>query len=644
MLEAFHFIRPAWLLALLPISGLLWLAWRQRQQSGAWQTLCDPELLPLVVEQPQQARRPGLALLGLGLLFACLALAGPSWQQLPQPVSNNDYARVFVLDLSRSMNAQDLKPSRLQRARYKLRDMLEASENARNALIVFAGAAYTVSPLTSDYRTIENQLPALATDLPPVQGGQISSAIKLAAELLQQGNAEQGEVIVLTDSKPDPAANAAATQLAALGYRLSILGIGTPNGAPIPAAGNSFIKQANGEIALATLNEPLLRELSSAGGGEYIRIRAEQSDIQRLINTDLKAINRQANEEEASRFGDRWDDAGYWLVLLLLPLALLGFRRGWLLCLSAVMLNSAPVSPSYASSSDASAASTSSSASNTTWNSLWRTPRQLGWQALENQQPEAALEHFTQPMERGVAAYRAGDYATAAEAFAAAEGAKAAYNRGNSLSQLGDYDAAIAAYQAALAADPDYDDARHNLALVEQLVEQQKQQQGQSESGEPNQEDSSQDGEQSAGENDSASDSNAGDEANGEESKEQAGDSSTEDSAEQNASAGDASDENGDEENPDEEANSQTTMGEEAADQGDKAEQKTPAQLAAEARQTQEQRQAAEQWLRRIPDDPSGLLRRKFQRQQAESAAEKRRRGLLRGNPNTSDYVGETAW
>ncbi|MEN8261658.1 MAG: VWA domain-containing protein, partial [Pseudomonadota bacterium] len=174
----FHFLRPLWFLAILPLVLLLWFLWRRNRRAGQWATVCDARLLPHILIQRNGRRSPWpLTLFATGGVLAVTALAGPAWEQLPTPVFRTESYLVIALDLSRSMDAADIKPSRLIRARYKLADILELRTEGQTALIVYAAVAFTVPPLTDDTATIASQLPALTTGLVPVQGSHAGRAL-----------------------------------------------------------------------------------------------------------------------------------------------------------------------------------------------------------------------------------------------------------------------------------------------------------------------------------------------------------------------------------------------------------------------------------------------------------------------------------
>ena len=456
-----HLMRPEWLWALIPALVLGLLLWRQRGRSGSWNSVIAPHLLPYLVSGGGERRsRNLLPAVLLGWILAVLAAAGPAWEQLPQPVLQKQDAMVLVLDLSYSMKSGDLAPSRLDRARQKLLDLLSRRQEGQTALIAYAGDAHVVTPLTDDNPTIANLLPALNPDMMPVPGSGPRPALELALGLLQSAGIREGRILLVTDGIEAEQAPELAELLEGTEAQLSILGVGTATGAPIPLPRGGFLKDASGAIVLPGLEEAPLRQLAGATGGQYLALRIDASDLDRLLAEDLLPVSEQTLALE--RTADAWVDRGYLLVLLLLPLALALFRRGWIACLVPLLLLPTPT-PAQAQ----------------VWEKLWRTPDQRAMLALEQGSAEEAAGLFENRDWAGTAAYRGGDYEAAATHFSSGDSADHWYNRGNALARAGQLDEAIEAYRKSLELQPDQADAEQNLALLEQLKQQQEQQQEQ---------------------------------------------------------------------------------------------------------------------------------------------------------------------
>jgi Ca-activated chloride channel family protein len=459
----FHFLRPEWLWLLIPLAVVLWRLARADGGGDAWRGVVDAHLLPrLLTDEGGRGYRLPLMLLGLGWLLGVLALAGPTWERLPQPVYQAQAYRVVALDLSPSMNATDLPPSRLAHARFEVLDLLRKAREGQTALLAYGAEPYVVSPLTSDTATIAAQVPSLETSLLPVQGTRRTDlALDKAGELLRQAGAPDGEAILVTDGLDHPAAALdAARRLWDEGYRVSVLGIGSAKGAPVPVSGGGFLKDAKGAVLLPRLDVQALRTLASTGGGRYVTAGLDDRDIETLIPQSPAGLAGQAEQQDAQ--ADRWREQGPWLLLLLLPLAALAFRRGWLAPLVLVAFLTPPPEAHALG-----------------WKDLWLRPDQQAERLLQKGRTREAAEIFRRPDWRAAAQYEAGDYRQALETLKKVQDARTAYNKGNALAKLGELEQAVEAYDRALEEAPQDEDARHNRDLVKRLLDRKKQQQSQ---------------------------------------------------------------------------------------------------------------------------------------------------------------------
>jgi Ca-activated chloride channel family protein len=580
MLANFHFLRPDWLWA-VPLIGLMTYALARRQLApGSWQRIVDPALAPYILSRTQikgLTYRWWLVLIG-GVL-AITALAGPSWNRVEQPVFRSEQAIVIALDLSRSMDAQDLTPSRLTRARLKILDILEARQSGQTALVVYSSNAFTVTPLTTDADTVAALVNSLSTDIMPSRGSYPVAAIAKSKALLEQAGVAYGEVLLITDGGTSPAAERAAADLQSSGYSLSVLGVGTSEGAPIPRAGGGFVTDRSGNIVVPRIETTALRSLAAAGGGRFAQLSADEEDINTLLSGQVGT----GTASDESLATDQWQEEGPWLLLLLVPMAAMAFRRGLVLVLLLFLLPIAE--PVYAFS----------------WEDLWLTRDQQAQRELEAGNAMEAGELFEDPVWQAVARYRAAEFGPSAAGFAGQEDLDNLYNLGNALARLGEIETAIDAYEQVLEVDPDMEDALYNRDLLKDLLEQSQDSQGGEQGNQENASESGGGAEQSEGQ--SQSDQSGQEGASGDPGEE--GESSVRD--QENASQEDLDAMQAELERAAQEAQQQS---------GEAQEQQGMSQADAEAmRRAQEQRQAMEQWLRRIPNDPGGLLRRKFRYQ-----------------------------
>jgi len=583
MMAEFHFLRPWWL-ALLPLA--LWIAWRVasgRSSQSGWRAVVDKVLQPYVLSDGQgdTERRWPLALALVAAVIAAVALAGPTWERLPVPAYRSDEALVVAMDLSRSMDATDLAPTRLARARLKLLDLLERREGGQTALVVFSSNAFTVTPLTSDTETIGALVNALATEIMPSHGSLLEVGIEKAAGLLRQAGAIQGEILLITDATASPQAFSMVEALRDDGINTNVLAVGTEQGAPIPALGGGFLTDDRGQVVVPQLNADNLERLARAGGGRFARLATGDADLDRLFPDEVVgglAANTGVGDDE--READVWRDQGIWLSLLLLPIVAFGFRRGWIYLLVAGLWLPPPAAHAF------------------DWRDLWLRRDQQGIKAMEREAPAEAAELFDDLEWRGTAHYRAGNYEASAAALAAIDTAEGHYNRGNALARAGQLAEAIDAYDRTLELDPAHEDAEFNRELVAELLEQQQQQQQEQESSDQAEPDEG---------SESQSESDSGDEQQSE------GESQGQNTPEQQPQAANEDQDSGSDPSQSQEESPESESEAEADDEpGEDEQQSLQAAATPEDVEDWADEQAAEQWLRRIPQDPGGLLRRKF--------------------------------
>lgn len=686
-LSTLSLLRPWWLLLLLPLALLWW--WSRRHggvRADAWRTAVDAHLLPHLLIHGAEVRSRSARwvrwLLPLLVSLAVLALAGPSWRTLPVPLEQTEAPLVLAVDLSSSIRTADLKPSRLAQVRAKLRQLIAGREGGQLGLVVFADDAYSAAPITRDAHTLDNMLDALAPEVMPADGHRPDRAIASAADLLAKAGFQGGEILLLTDHA-DARAKTAAEQARARGFRVSALGLGTAAGAPLASA-RGFVTDANGQVRLARLDAPALTALATAGGGRYATLASDASDLQALgvLSANGSGVLRRGSEAGLDVQLSRSDDGYLLLPAVLLLGALAWWRRGdRLLALwpALALTLGAAIGPERALAQPAATPAVAPPTAETTPLPLWQR-----WWQRQDQQARAALEAgdatraralATDAPTRGAAAFQASDFAAAAQAFDDPDDAEALYNRGTALARAGDYEEALKALDAALVKDPQAEDAAFNRQAILDFLERQKQQQQQqqqqsqegeaqdsapqaqaqeqAQSGDPQ---ASQDPPAQSGEGESqagqpGSQENAGSEdsaAQAQQPKPGAGEESPKPGAENDSAGADGA--AGTAEAPDAQAQQEASeAAKQAMQQALESARQDPANTSADAGEAQaqtqppatppmsaaersatEQQQALQQWLRRVPDDPGALLRRKFALEQQRRA----RAGTQRDDPS----------
>ena len=571
----FHFLRPWWLLGLLPLALLIYFWIRRTREQTAWSTAISQPLLEVLLDNKSVATAGRLrATLWLGALIATIGLAGPAWEKLPQPVEQKNDALVIVLDLSLSMFAQDLSPSRLDKARQKIVDALRFREEGSTGLVAYAGDGHAVVPITDDRHTIENLLNALSPAMMPVLGSRPATGLELAQELFRNAGLVEGRILVLTDGIKD-ASEISNFRNAA--FPISIIGIGTESGGTIPInrpkEAPRYLTDEMGRRVIARLNESLLIQAAQQSYGRYSLLTVGDIDLKTTLGTSLPTEDASI---EIEREFDIWMDMGFWLCLPLALLMLASFHRG---LFAALLLTVMLPEPSWAQDNPvdgsmnqvAEAPAAVGNPLSRLWRNLWLRPDQQAYRALQDGDPAAAARMFEDTQWRGSARYRSGDFSGAVSDFAEDSSARGLYNQGNALARLGRYPEAIERYEQVLQENPQQQEAAFNKALLEKLMEQQNQQE-QAEQEQQNQHQQQQSQESQSGDSDEQQ------EQDQQESEEQESEQQPEESEQQS----------------DEETPEQSETEEDSA-------------------QRDEKQEALEQWLRRVPDDPGGLLRRKFQ-------------------------------
>lgn len=598
-LNSFHFLRPYWFFALLPVLILLWRLAKKRSAGASWQNLIHPDLLPLLLlGEEKSAHRFPLVLLTLVWLITVIALAGPVWQQLPQAVKKRMDAQVLVLDLSLSMLATDIAPNRAARAKHKLMDILKYRQEGLTGLVVYSGDAHVVSPLTDDTQTILSLAPSLGPELMSVPGSNAAAALSRALELLQNAQSTEGSILFITDGIEEEQIPLMEQALANTPYRLSLLGVGTAKGAPIKLPGGDYFKDKNHTIVIPTLNRDPLISLCK---GQYSDLSNDDSDIKRLMSTDNTHFKNDQYQETQRQF-DLWQEEGPWLVLLLLPFASLAFRRGWLGLLLLGLLSFSALSPSPAHAME--------------WSELWQTPDQKGQKLYNKGEYESAAKTFNTPEWKASSFYKGGNFEAAYKEFAKKNDADALYNQANAQAKAGQLEAALSLYEKALEMRPDNKDTQFNRDLVKKLLEQQKQNNAQS----PNQDGKQADkpGENSSQQENATRDNaaqNKSSEGNPSEQKTNSDDTQSPSSDQNTADSQKPSEQQNTPSNPKSESSQAETQKEPNPSKSE-SNTKTSSDEKSASEQAdmsaQEKQQELDQWLRRIPDEPGGLLRRKF--------------------------------
>lgn len=636
-LANFHFVRPLWLLAITVLFLVLWLLKKHRFHQSPWQKFLPTHLSGVLVEgatnssvatkQPLQERLFLIKPFIIGLL-SIIALAGPAWQKLPQPVYQTERGSVLIMDMSYSMYATDIKPNRLTRARFKAIDLLNKISDGDVGLIAYAGDAFVISPLTQDIKNIELLLPSLTPEIMPELGANPLAALTLAHEMLINAGHLTGDIYWFTDDVDSNEISDIYDWSAKYGHRLNILGIGSTNGAPIKLPSGELLKDDNGAIVVPRLPTQKLQSLASRGHGNYQMISNGDSDIENLIMTFDAINNNKGQQQESQQTGDQWQEQGAWLLLLVLPLALSYFRRGGAILIVPLTgfpllfsLSLSLVSPtSYADEVEEKESTPAPSFLQKTWQDLWQTKDQQAQQQYNQENYQSAAQQFKNSQWQGSAHYKAGNYQEALDAFTQGEQANSAnslYNQGNALAQMKKYEEAIDAYEQALKENPDLQDAKDNIEKLkqQQKKEQEQDQNDQSEDKKSKDDKSESDKSEDQGDQQQKQDKDSQQQSQDKSDEQQSSEDSANESQpkdEQQEQQKQSESESDKKENENESDQKQEQQAEQDKESTEQNEEKTAAQIAAE-QQAKETTQKHQQLLNKVTDDPYLLLRNKMQ-------------------------------
>jgi Ca-activated chloride channel family protein len=298
MIGDFHFLRPWWLLSLIPVLAIAWAIHRHSDPSRQWRGIVADHLVPYLVRGGESSSRSGPVLLLLaGWILATLILAGPTWKREPSPFADEVAPLAIVIKVTPSMETEDIAPSRLTRSVQKVHDLLARRGASKTALIAYAGTAHVVMPPTADVGIIDNFATSLEPKIMPEEGDVAAEALLLADRSLAAAGG--GSILWITD------------------------GLAPEQQGPVIKWQSSSHTPVR---LLAPLAEesPELTSLHNATTAKIITLAADDSDIDELERASKSA------GPAAGDGGDRWQDSGYWLTPLLAVLILPFFRKGWM--------------------------------------------------------------------------------------------------------------------------------------------------------------------------------------------------------------------------------------------------------------------------------------------------------------------------
>lgn len=561
-----YFFRPLCFFLFIPLGILVFLFLRKGFKKSNWEHFCSPDLIPYILEKGSKNSLKCYLPLFIALCLLIIAMTGPAFEKTKEPLLKTENGFVIALDLSPQMDAADIKPSRLQRAVYKIADLIKHEKEGHKALVVFSKAPYVVTPLTDDGKTILSMLGALQTEIMPEAGHLLEPAIEKSALLLKQAGIEKGSIILFTAELSDKDKEASIKTAKENGVAVFVLGVGKQEAVPIPKKEGGFLKNAKGSVMLTRLAEDNLKELATATGGLYQRLSSDDQDIEAFLYA-LKGSNGKTEDSLDSQ-RQKWHDAGYVFVLFALPLALFVFRRGFFYLLPLFV-------PFMADAAD--------------FDSLWKNRNQQAEELFHQGNYEEAEKLFEDPSWKACTDFRLGKYKESAEGFAKEDSVEALYNSATALAKEKLYQEALEGYKAALQKDPHHEDALYNKKIIEDFLKQNPPQDKKKDSSDKNSSDKKEEPSQEGGED--------------KDKKEESSNQQQEDKAE---------DQEGQKEEQEKLEKEHKEKVDQAIGEQNKKKEEGKEEPSSEEEEESEQAQIDKKWLQKVKDDPGGLLRRKF--------------------------------
>ena len=450
--ENFHFLRPVLLWLFLPLGIILVVSLLGAKEDIKWKKVIAPHLRPYMIKKGSESLKKWMQIfLVLILSMATIGVAGPTWKMSEVPEKKLETPLVIALDLSQSMMATDIQPNRLERAKFKIKDLLVENPKARVALVGFAGSAHTIVPLTRDYKIINTHLDGLSPVTMPYPGTNLEAALQLTDTLTSVTTAT-AKLLLLTDDLDNETFELLQKYVSKGNTIVEIIPVNTKSGADVPAtSGRSLLKDANGNTVRSSLNSEVLNKLSSVENIHVNYLTLDNSDME-LLAKSIRS-NLEFNEENED-IENEWQDEGYWLTIPFAFFVLLWFRRGWVVYSLLILVSLS-----------------SCSKENTSFKDLWVTADYQAQLMSEKGDYEKAAETYKDPLRKGVAYYKSGNYEDAIEAFQKDTTAMGAYNLGLSYYQNGDYAAAELAFGKAIEMDPENESARANQKIAQQIMQ-----------------------------------------------------------------------------------------------------------------------------------------------------------------------------
>ncbi|WP_346859172.1 VWA domain-containing protein [uncultured Draconibacterium sp.] len=434
--DQFHLLRPVWLWGFVVVLVVALIIVFTSREDRKWKKVIAPALQPYMFTKEKRAAVtfPLIAFVLISTI-GILALAGPTWEKVDVPGARSEAVLMIAVDCSLSMMAEDVQPNRLERAKFKIRDLLDANPGSKVSLYAYSGTAHTVVPMCNDYRLITHHLESLSPGIMPVQGTNLELLMQLTDTTLAKVTAPS-TLLLVTDAVDENQALLIEDFVNSSIHRVEVLTLATQQGAQIPKNENKeSVSDRNGNIVVSSLDPNVLFQLQKHKKINVNTLTLDNSDMELIAANVRKNLEYQADDEESD---EQWKDMGFVLLIFLVLLLPFWFRKGWMIQYSFIPI----------------LFFMSSCSGDMSWQNLWYSKDYQGQKLYDAKDYDEAGNTFETEFYKGVAYYKAGNFDAAAQAFEKDSSANSLFNLGMAYSQLGRYDEALQAIELAAEKDP----------------------------------------------------------------------------------------------------------------------------------------------------------------------------------------------
>lgn len=447
----FHFLRPEWLWLFVPLIIVVTVTLLGNKSKSGWQKVIAKHMRPYVISKGSKAAIMGpLILFVIFASIAIFAASGPTWKKIEIPGAKSEAILLIGLDVSLSMMVEDVSPNRLERAKFKIRDLLDEDPGSRVGLFAYSGLAFPVVTPCNDYKLVKHQLESLSPGVMPVQGTQMDKALELASMIFSRSEAP-GTLLLITDNVDIEQATMLKQFTDTTIHRIELMTFATLQGGKVPRNRNTFFKE-EGEFVISKLDQNVLYDLQKHEDINVNSLTLDKEDVEKIAAQVKKNLVFQSEDETSE---EEWEEMGYSLVWIIVLLFVFWFRKGWMIqwCLLIFVLSSCNTKVQK-------------------WDDLWYSQDYQAQKAMDEADFGSAAEQFTSLPHKGVAYYKAGDYESAIQIFSMDTSAASMYNLGLAYAASGQNELAKDAFLLAQELDPDNQDIKNSMERNQQVIQQ----------------------------------------------------------------------------------------------------------------------------------------------------------------------------